>query len=136
MLPLWEIASFPHCEHHVFLSHCAEDRRWLVDPLHARLKSHQIIPWIDRHHYLAGTDPYEALREGVLKCRHIIFLITLAMLEQARGWANLEKGYAGILQDNLREGTVDLCHVEFPLFFVARDNPVLARSIWSPVAPK
>lgn len=136
MLPLWEISSIPRCEHHVFLSHCAEDRGWLVNPLYEHLAAARVIPWIDRHDYPLGTDPFEALREGVLKCRHMVFLITLAMLDQGRGWANLEKCYAGILQDNLRLESMELAHVELPLFFVPRNHPVLARSIWAPVATR
>lgn len=132
----WIISHFPRCEFHVFLSHCAEDRAWLVRPLFEQLKRRRIIPWIDWHHYPSGTDPYEALRDNILRCRHVVYLITEAMLTQGRGWVLLEKAFAGLLQDNLRYSSMELCHVELPLCFLPRPHAILPRSAWQPIVPK
>ncbi len=51
---LWQIQSFPSCTHHVFLSHCREDREWLVFPLEEELRRRGVIPWLDRHEYPYG----------------------------------------------------------------------------------
>ncbi len=126
----WRIDSFPKCRFHVFISHAAEDRAWLVEPLCERLKADGTIPWFDRHHYPAGTDPYEALRSGILECRFIVYLITLATLANSRGWQSIEKGYGGILQDCFRVPGGELSRVELPLFFVPRTHAVLNRSVW------
>jgi hypothetical protein len=118
------------------VSHCAEDRQWLAFPLYQRLKTRGLSPWLDTHDYPIGTDPYEALREGIVHCRHVVYLVTLAMLEQARGWPVLEKAYSGLLQDNLRVFGLELCHIELPLFFLPRAHPVLSRSVWQPILPR
>lgn len=72
----WSISHFPACQFHVFLSHCDEDRRWRVFPLRERLESLGMPAWLDRHDYPAGTTPFEALREAILKYRHIVYLVT------------------------------------------------------------
>lgn len=136
MLALWEISTFPKCRYHVFLSHCAEDREWLVVPLLERLQRRQIVAWIDRDHYGPGGDPYEKLRENILLSRHTVFLITEGMLSQSRGWTALEKAYAGLLQDNLRCGATELCRVELPLLFLAKGHDVFPRTVWLPLESK
>jgi hypothetical protein len=47
----WSLSSFPTCRYHVLLSHCAEDRDWLVAPLIERFESGWDHPLFDRHHY-------------------------------------------------------------------------------------
>ena len=136
MPAIWQISSFPTCQFHVFLSHSAEDREWLILPLFERLKRVPIIPWLDLHHYPLGTDTHEALRERILRCRHIVYLVTQATLAVARGWTVLERAYAGILQDNLCACGIDLCHVELPLFFLPRNEHRLTRSVWQSVRGK
>jgi hypothetical protein len=60
----WQISSFPRCEYHVFLSHCALDRQEMVHPVYDELKRRGIIlsAWDslrDRgiFHQLADGDP-------------------------------------------------------------------------------
>ncbi|HUG90408.1 MAG TPA: toll/interleukin-1 receptor domain-containing protein, partial [Planctomycetaceae bacterium] len=71
----WSITQWPVCEYHVFLSHCAEDRKRLVLPVYRRLQQSGITPWIDQHDYPSGRDPFESLRENLLRCRHIVYFI-------------------------------------------------------------
>ncbi|MFW6162543.1 MAG: toll/interleukin-1 receptor domain-containing protein [Planctomycetota bacterium] len=129
----WRLQFFPVCTHHVFLSHCREDRDSLVVPLYETLQKRGGLPWLDRHDYPYGRRSYEALRDGVLRCRHTVFLVTRAMLTQPRGWTILELAWADLLQENLREPGGELQAVAFPLFFVGRDSEGLLRSAWLPV---
>lgn len=130
---LWRIEFFPLCTHHVFLSHCREDRDWLVFRLYESLQEAGIIPWLDRHDYPYGRSSFEALRDGVLKCRHVVFLITEAMLNQARGWSILELAWADLLQENLSEAGGKLQAVALPLFFLDPADPRIFRSAWQPL---
>jgi hypothetical protein len=132
----WAVNHWPSCDFHVFLSHCAEDRNSLVKPVQTRLESSQVITWLDVHDYPAGRDPFEILREEILRCRHVVFFLTEAMLRQARGWSAVERSYAEVVQNTLTHGPLEVCHVELPLVFVRRDHSVLNRSIWAPLLPK
>lgn len=132
----WQISHWPKCEFHVFLSHCAEDRERFVIPLQKELERRQITAWLDRHHYPLGTSPHEALREGLLKCRHIIYLITRETLKQARGWVAVEKTFGEMIQSRFRHEEIELSHVELPLYFVREDDKVLVRSIWQSACEK
>src|SRR6266852_341518 len=129
----WLLRSFPFCTHHVFLSHCREDRDWLVFPLYEALRHEGVIPWLDEHDYPYGRTSFEALRDGVLRCRHIVFLVTLGMLAQPRGWGIVELAWADLLQENLREAGGVLQNVILPLFFLPHDDPNLPRSAWQPL---
>lgn len=86
----WAIGTFPECRYHVFLSHCQEDRERLVFPLRDSLQRIQRIPWMDCHDYPKGRPPFAALRDSLLECRHVVFLITESMLDQPRGWTMIE----------------------------------------------
>jgi hypothetical protein len=132
----WDVRHWPRCDFHVFLSHCAEDREKLILPVRARIEAKHVVSWIDRHEYPPGRDPFEILREELLRCRHIVYFVTESMLRQARGWTAVERGYAELAQRVLSDGPLELCHVEIPLIFVARDHPTLMRSIWQPLLPK
>jgi hypothetical protein len=127
----WRISHFPLCEHHVFLSHCAEDRDDLVVPLHRALVESGVTTWIDRHDYALGRNAFEVLREEILRCRHVVFLVTRSMLRQGRAWTAVELAHASLLQQRLRHRDVELAHCLLPLFLVPRDDPVLARSAWN-----
>ena len=81
----WEIQFFPLCTHHVFLSHCREDRQWLLHDVCEELQRREVIPWFDQHDYPYGRASFQALRDCVLKSRHVVFFVTDAMLSQARG---------------------------------------------------
>lgn len=130
---LWQLQSFPVCTHHVFLSHCNEDREWLVVPLYEALRKEAIIPWLDRHDYPYGRTSLAALRDGVLKSRHTVFLITLGMLAQPRGWGIVELAWADLLQENLREPGGVLQNVILPLFFLTQGDEHLSRSAWQSI---
>src|SRR5450432_1699111 len=114
----WQITSFPRCEFHVFLSHCAADRTWLVHPVYEELRRRKIIPWLDRDDYYYGRDSRTALRDGLLRSRHIVFFITLGMMDYKRGWCSMELAYSGLLQANLSNPGGTLLNYELPLFFL------------------
>lgn len=136
MVARWQISHWPKCEFHVFLSHCAEDRDRFVIPLRQELERRQILSWIDRHHFPSGTAAYEAIREGLLKCRHIVYLVTPETLKRARGWVAVEKTYGDLIQSRFRDQELELSHVELPLYFVPQDDVILSRSIWQTVREK
>ena len=126
----WQIASFPRCEFHVFLSHCAIDRPWLVHPVHDELVRRKIIPWLDRHDYSYGRDSRTALRDGLLRSRHVVFFITLGMMDYRRGWCMMELAYSDLLQTNLTYAGGPLLNVELPLIFLDRTNSDLPKTAW------
>lgn len=132
MLAKWTIERWPRCLFHVFLSHCAENRADLVEPVFRRLAKKEVSPWIDKHHYPSGRGSHEALRESLLRCRHVVYFVTPELLRQgeARGWCVLERGYGSVIQQTL----TDVAHLELPLFFVERTDKNLQRSVWSALA--
>lgn len=127
------ILFFPPCAHHVFLSHCAEDRERLVLPLYSTLRSQRFRPWIDRHDYPYGRTSFAALRDEILKCRHTVFLVTEAMLAQPRGWCVIELAWADVLQENLPTTSGVLQNIILPLFFVPQGHALLPRTVWQSV---
>lgn len=82
MIGDWAIHHLPRCTHQVFLSHCAEDRDRLVVPVYNALENAEYFPWLDKHHYPVGQGAFEALREGILHCRHIVYFVTSRFLSQ------------------------------------------------------
>ncbi len=126
----WQIASYPRCEYHIFLSHCAEDRAWLVHPVYQELMRRGIIPWLDREDYYYGRDSRTSLRDGLLRSRHTVFFITLGMLAHTRGWCQMELAYSDLLQANLSHVGGPLLNLELPLFFVDRASAELPRTAW------
>ena len=130
---LWQVQFFPQCTHHVFLSHCREDREWLVRPLNAALQREAITTWLDLHDYPYGRTSFGGLRDGVLKSRHTVFLVTQAMLVQSRGWSLIERAWVHLLQENLCEAGGELQTVALPLFFVERSSELLLRSAWQAI---
>lgn len=136
MLGEWRITKWPRCEFHVFLSHCAEDRERIILPVMEQLAERGIIAWIDRHHYPLGTGGHEALREGLLKCRHIVYFITRAALKQGRGWMSVERAYGSLIQSQFVNPGCELSHIELPLIFVPPDDTCYLRSIWRSVHDK
>jgi TIR domain len=133
---LWQIRFFPFCTHHVFLSHCREDRERLVTPLCHHLENDGFLVWLDRHDYPYGRTSFQALRDGVLKSRHTVFLITAETLEQPRGWSIVESAWAELLQENLRDPGGTLQTVSLPLIFVNLDDERLRRSAWFPLVDR
>jgi hypothetical protein len=129
----WQVQFLPQCTHHVFLSHCREDRDWLVRPLNAALQSKAITTWLDLHDYPYGRTSLGGLRDGVLKSRHTVFLVTQAMLTQPRGWTVVELAWTHLLQENLCEAGGEMQTVALPLFFVERGSESLLRSAWQAV---
>ncbi len=130
---LWKLQFFPICKYHVFLSHCREDRDRLVHPLYETLQQQGIIPWLDRHDYPYGRTSLAALRDGILACRHAVFLITPDMLTQPRGWGIVELAWAELLQENVREAGGVLQNIVLPLFFLAQNDERLGRSAWQAI---
>jgi hypothetical protein len=126
----WQITSFPKCDYHVFLSHCALDRDGLVYPVYAELQRRRIIPWLDREDYYYGRDSRSAVRDGLLKSRHVVFFVTLAMMDHRRGWCSMELAYADLLQANLLYPGGVLLNLELPLFFLDRADLELPRTVW------
>jgi len=104
-----------------------------VYPLFDNLQNRGIIPWLDRHDYPHGRTSFQALRDGVLHCRHTVFLVTVAMLEQPRGWTIMELAWAVLLQENLRESGGILHTILLPLFFLDPTDVRLPRCAWFPV---
>ena len=129
----WRVGRLPRCSHHVFLSHCAEDRNRLAQPIYEALEESKYFPWLDRHDYPRGRDPFAALREGILGCRHVVSIISSAFLSQGRGWTSVENTYAGLLQENFKFQSLELCTVQFPLFILPHDHEMLRRSSWAPL---
>lgn len=130
MIGDWRVRHLPRCTHHVFLSHCAENRARLVQPVYKALEENLYSPWLDQHHYPKGQDPFPALREGIVHCRHVVSFVTEAFLLQGRGWNSSETAYSELLQSSLHHYGLALCHIHFPLFFVPRSHGVLERSAW------
>ncbi len=50
MIGDWTVHHLPRCTHYVFLSHCAEDRERLVQPVNNALENSKYSPWLDQHH--------------------------------------------------------------------------------------
>ncbi len=133
----WAIQFFPRCTHHVFLSHCAEDREGLVFPLYEALRGRGVRAWLDRHDYPYGRGSRAALRDAVIVCRHVVFLVTDAMLTSARGWCVQELAWAELLQDNLLQpGGPALANVSLPLYLIDPADPRLPRSVWQSARDK
>lgn len=126
----WQITSYPRCEYHVFLSHCADDRQRLVYPVYDELRRRGVIPWLDREDYYYGRDSRTALRDGLLRSRHVVFFITLAMMDYRRGWCPMELAYSDLLQTNLVHPGGPLLNYELPLYFLDRTDPELPRTVW------
>lgn len=126
----WKITSYPRCEYHVFLSHCAIDRLGLVHPVYDELKRRNIIPWLDREDYYYGRDSRTALRDGLLRSRHVVFFVTLGMMDYRRGWCSMELAYSDLLQANLIHTGGPLLNFELPLIFLDRTDSDLPRSAW------
>ena len=131
----WKVERLPRCTHHVFLSHCAEDRVRLVQPVFDVLEDNAYGPWLDHHHYPRGQGAFAALREGIMRCRHVVYFVTASFLSQGRGWNSVELAYANLLQENL-SFRLELCHIQFPLFFVPQDKAGLLRSAWGPLVER
>ncbi|MBM4034840.1 MAG: TIR domain-containing protein [Planctomycetes bacterium] len=133
---LWQLRSFPVCTRHVFLSHCSEDRASLVMPLYDALLAQGILPWLDLHDYTYGPRSFEALRNGVLRSRHAVFLVTPALPAQSRGWSNVELAWAHLLQENLQEPGGELLYIALPLVFAEPRAELFIRSVWRVVCDR
>ena len=131
----WDIRYWPQCLRHVFLSHCQEDRETLVRPVFEELGRRGFSPWIDEVHYPISRQGFETLREELLTCRHVVYFLTPAALRQGRGWMQAERAYADTIQSRLAYHG-EMAHVELPLLFIARDDPVYQRSSWRALLDK
>src|SRR5204863_9945 len=79
----------------------AGHRLRLVHPVFEVLAIAKYQPWLDQHHYPLGQGAFEALREEILRCRHVVYFVTAPFLAQGRGWNSVENAYANLLQENL-----------------------------------
>lgn len=131
----WEIDFWPECPYHVFLSHCQEDREQLVVPVFNELKRRRLIPRIDRHHYPLARDALQALRDALLRCRHVVYFLTPAALANGRGWMAVERSFCDAIQRRMVYGD-EISHLELPLLFVPLADPSFQRSIWRILADK
>ena len=111
------------------MSHCREDAGELVLPVYDKLRLRGVSPWLEHHDYPLGPPSVEALQNGILKSRHVVFFVTPSMLNIARGWCIVEYTLSRILQNNLQR-SLEMSHVVLPLFFVDRNDPLLVRSGW------
>lgn len=136
MTPEWSIRHWPRVAYHAFLSHAAEDRRRLVFPVCRALQYEGVLPWLDRHHYPAGGTAVTTLFEQVLRCRHVVFFITPALLRQGRGWPAVERTISEVIQQQLTWRGTEFSHVVLPLLFVPSGHPVLVRSVWQPLVER
>jgi hypothetical protein len=127
----WQITSYPRCEYHVFLSHCAVDRRDLVYPVYEELTRRRIIPWLDREDYYYGRGSRIALRDGLLRSRHVVFFLTLGMMDYTRGWCQMELAFSNLVQANLVHPGGILLNFELPLIFLDGAHPDLPRTVWN-----
>jgi hypothetical protein len=127
----WQITSYPRSEYHVCLSHCAIDRSWLVHNVYEELKRRKIVPWLDREDYYYGRDSRTALRDGLLRSRHVVFFVTLGMMDYKRGWCPMELAYSYLLQVNLHHPGGPLLNFELPLFFLDQTDAELPRTVWN-----
>ena len=130
MIGDWRVRHYPRCTHHVFLSHCAENRCTLVYPVYTGLQKDQYVPGLDHHHYARGQGAFAALREAIIRCRHVVYFVTEEFLSQGRGWNSVETAYSELLQANLMQPALVLCNVQLPLFFLLRSHQTLERSAW------
>ncbi len=72
----------------------------LYSVVNEELRKRQIIPWIDRHDYPAGRGAIAALREEILRCRHVVYFVTSSMLRQG-GWPPVERTLASLVQEQV-----------------------------------
>lgn len=131
----WEILFWPHCDRHVFLSHCQEDREGLVLPVFEDLRRRGVLPWIDRHHYPLARNALQALREDLLRCRHVVYFLTPSALRNGRGWMATERSFAEAIQRRMTYGD-EIAHVELPLRLLPSNDPPFQRSVWRALADK
>lgn len=127
----WQITSYPRCEYHVFLSHCAVDRQNLVYPVYDELQRRMAIPWLDREDYYYGRGSRTSLRDGLLRSRHVVFFVTLGMMDYRRGWCQMELAYSDLVQANFARPGGNLLNFDLPLFFLDRGDPELLRTVWN-----
>lgn len=126
----WQVASYLKCDYHVFLSHCQEDRDGLVEPVHRSLIAKGLKPFLDIEDYYYGRESRVALRDGILDSRYVIFFITDAMLNSARGWWVVRNGI-GVCRTTRRESDPSGRKAR------KRDPPIVLRSaVRSETSPK
>jgi len=132
----WLIDHWPNKGFDVFLSHVAEDRDRLILPVYEALKQRKRIPWIDQVDYPLGVESIDALRQHLVRCSHIVYFITPAMLTQGRGWTAVERTLSSLIQSQFHFGSQVFYHFQVPLIFLPSEMQAKAeyvRSIWSPL---
>ncbi len=84
-----------------------------------------------------GARSEQALRDGLVACRHIVYLITPAYRRQSRGWTAMEKAYGGLIQKQFNFEGDEWLRFELPLFFdLNRGLPEIDQTIWRSLRDK
>ena len=73
---------------------------------------------------------FAALREAIIRCRHVVYFVTEEFLSQGRGWNSVETAYSELLQANLMQPALVLCNLQLPLFCLPRNHATLESSAW------
>ena len=132
----WKIEHWPELTHDAFLSHCREDKDDLVFPVFQQLALANVFPWFDWQDYPVGMKSLEALRQELVKCRHVIYFITPNLLKQGRGWCAVERSCSDLIQRHFEFSSSTLWNFELPLVFLPRNSSSLKKlvpTVWLPV---
>ena len=136
MVGSWFIEQWPVLGFDAFLSHCAEDRETLVTPVCERLQELGVLPWFDQHDFPIANDPFDAMRTNLLRCRHVVYIITPNLLKQGRGWCATERSLAELVQRQFQFAASSLWTFELPLLLVNPTEPKFLRSTYAPLLPR
>lgn len=139
----WRLAPWVPCGKHLFLSHASEDAERIAKPLYEALQTRRIVPWADFKdgRQLLGEAPLAELRQSLLRCRHVVYLLTPEALRQTRGWMAAERDMADHLQQLLQLSKQNLFDVELALLFPGADgtfsdSTLIERSVWDRLRPR
>src|SRR5271166_594848 len=75
----------------VFISHTSRDKQF-ADLVVAKLRKHDMEPWIDSDHIGVGDDIFERLGDALKTSDLFVFIISGAALQS--GWVDLEVKFA------------------------------------------
>lgn len=129
----FHIHPWPEPKYHTFLSHAAEDRDRLVEPVRQELLSRNVTPWFDQTEYPSGMEPIYTLQESLLKCLHVVYFVTSSNVNQGRGWSSAERTLSSRIESHLSSGPDTLHNFQLALFFTPHAHVQTMRSIWDPL---
>jgi len=128
-----KIQWWPEPRFHAFLSHSAEDRSRLVEPVRQELLARCITPWFDQTEYPAGMDPFYTLQESLLDCLHVVYFVTHANVSQGRGWSASERTISTNIQSHFISGPDTLHNYQLALYFTPQTHTETMKSVWNPL---